>query len=284
MKLCIDLGATNIKGATVEDGKLISRASVPCDHSCGAEGIARSLKNLIEMLLTPEADAIAFASAGDIDEKGVCTYATGNLEGFTGFDFVRFAKENFSLPAVALNDAHAALLGEMCYGAGAELKEKRVAMLTLGSGVGGAYWSGGKLFNTPQNDNARFGHIQLYEGGLLCTCGRKGCIEQYLSGRALNRRAQEAGIAREQIIPQFSAGNENAVRVMTEYCEDLEKALCAVHAVSPFDVCILGGGVAEGLKGCFDFFTARLSYPVRLAGLGNTAGIMGAYAFAERLL
>lgn len=284
MKLCIDLGATNIKGATVQDGKLISRAFVPCDHSCGVEGIARSLKSLIEILLTPEADAIAFASAGDIDEKGVCTYATGNLEGFTGFDFVRFSKENFSRPAVALNDAYAALLGEMCYGAGVDLKDKRVAMLTLGSGVGGAYWSDGGLFNTPQNDNARFGHIPLYEGGLLCTCGRKGCVEQYLSGRALNRRAREAGIEQEQVLGEFSAGNKNALRVMTEYCADLERALCAVHAVSPFDVCILGGGVAEGLGDCFDFFASRLSYPVRLAKLGNTAGIMGAYAFAERLL
>ncbi len=283
MRVCIDLGATNVKGALVGNGVILKTVKTPTDHSCGREGIVRSLKCTLDALICENADSVAVASAGDIDEKsGVCTYATGNLEGFTGFDFPAFAAEHYRLPCTAINDAFAALLGEMKYGAGRVYQKSRVVMLTLGSGVGGAYWANGKLVSNENNLYARFGHIILHENGFECTCGKRGCAEQYLSGRALNRLAGTYGIGNEEIFPRFRAGDKAAKEVVEVYARELDSALDLIDKISPFDVCILGGGVAEAMD--FDDFGARVKKKIIPAQLGNTAGLMGAYAHAEERL
>lgn len=283
MKLCIDLGATNVKGALIDRGKIVATAKTPTDHSCGRAGIVRSFARTAEALMCREADAVAVASAGDIDEtRGVCTYATGNLEDFSGFDFRSYVKERYGLPCTALNDAFAALLGEMRYGVGRPFLPGRVAMLTLGSGVGGAYWANGALKADGSNLYARFGHIALHEGGEECTCGKRGCIEQYCSGRALNRLARSYGIENEEIFTLFRAGDKRAAEALEVYAGELSLALGRVYEVSPFDVCILGGGVAEAMD--FSYFQARVGRKIVPAALGNTAGLYGAYAFAEETL
>lgn len=281
MKICIDLGATNIKGALIDDGVLLQTAKFPTDHSDGVRGIENALLRTVAALQPERADGISFSSAGDIDsERAVCVYATGNLEGFTGFDFAEFSRKNFHLPAFALNDGHAALLGEMKFGAGKEFVRDNVIMLTLGSGVGGAYWKDGALCANASNDYARFGHVLLKEGGIPCNCGRTGCIEQYLSGRAINRRASAAGIE-EDIFKAYAHGDEKAAAVLDEIADDFTLSLEKIEKINAFEVCILGGGVAEAMQTCLDLFSKKTPKRLVLAELGNRAGMLGAYAFAR---
>ena len=281
MKVCIDLGATNIKGARMEKGQIVVEACSPTGHG-SREAVVASLTRAIEGLLAPGTDAIAIASAGDIDEAcAVCTYATPNLEGFTGFDFVAYAWETFGLRCTAINDARAALLGEMCDGAGKNIRDRRVIMLTLGSGVGGAYWTNGSLAGSPANDYARFGHYCLEEGGIPCNCGRRGCIEQYLSGRALNRMARERGLQPEGYLLQAKEGDRTACAMAADLVRLLDRALLVIANRCPFDVCILGGGVAEGIAQSRPSLLSELSFPAVFAALGNRAGLFGAYRFAE---
>ena len=283
MTICIDMGATEIKVAPIrgkENEIIVGRVErFPTNASLGKEGIVSALRAAIASLVGEGADSIAIASAGDIDvNTSVITYATENLPGMIGFDFGAFCENEFGLPARAINDAHAALLGEMVYGVGKEYQDKRVAMLTLGSGVGGGYYADGNIVATPENDYGRFGHICLEENGRECTCGKLGCIEMYLSGRAIHRDAAAMGIDTPDIFDRYAMGEEKNVEFVKRLRENLKTSLDMVMAVSPFDICIIGGGVADWMGDHFFSIMSDLGYDIIRASLGNSAGIYGAHA------
>ncbi len=283
MTICIDMGATEIKVAPItkkENGLVVGETQrFPTNASLGKEGIVDALHGAISSLMGEDVDGVAIASAGDIDTNtSIITYATENLPGMIGFDFARFCKEKFALSAKAINDAHAALLGEMVYGAGRDHREKRAVMLTLGSGVGGGYYVNGEIVANKENDYGRFGHICLEEGGRQCTCGRNGCNEMYLSGRAIHRDAAEMGIDGPDIFDKYALGEEKNVEFVERFRQNLKITLDKVMAVSPFDVCIIGGGVADWMGEHFYTIMQDLGYSIIRASLGNSAGIYGAYA------
>ena len=283
MTICIDMGATEIKVAPIrgkENEIIVGRVErFPTNASLGKEGIVSALRAAISSLVGEGADSIAIASAGDIDvNTSVITYATENLPGMIGFDFGAFCESEFGLPARAINDAHAALLGEMVYGVGKEYQDKRVAMLTLGSGVGGGYYADGNIVATPENDYGRFGHICLEDNGRECTCGKLGCIEMYLSGRAIHRDAAAMGIDTPDIFDRYAMGEEKNVEFVKRLRENLKTSLDMVMAVSPFDICIIGGGVADWMGDHFSSIMSDLGYDIIRASLGNSAGIYGAHA------
>ena len=283
MTICIDMGATEIKVAPInrkENEILVGEVKkFPTNASLGKKGIVDALHQAISSLNAPNVDGVAIASAGDIDiNTSVITYATENLPGMIGFDFAQFCKENFNLPAKAINDAHAALLGEMVFGVGKEYQDKRVVMLTLGSGVGGGYYANGEIVANEENDYGRFGHICLVENGIECTCGKLGCIEMYLAGRAIHRDAAKLGIDGPDIFEKYGCGESKNVEFVERLRQDLKKSLDLVMQVSPFDVCIIGGGVADWMAGHFFTITEGLGYQIVRASLGNSAGIYGAFA------
>lgn len=283
MIICIDMGATEIKVAPISEKNneiVVGRVNkFPTNASLGKEGIVNSLKQAISSLYSDEVTGVAIASAGDIDTaSSVITYATENLPGMIGFDFAEFCKDNFNLPARAINDAHAALLGEVVFGVGKDYQNERVAMLTLGSGVGGGYYADGTIVANKENDYGRFGHIRLEEDGRECTCGKKGCIEMYLSGRAIHRDADAIGIDGPDIFEKYALGEAKNVEFVEELRKRLALSLDLVMQVSPFDVCIIGGGVADWMVEHFYTITAELGYKIIRASLGNSAGIYGAYA------
>lgn len=280
IRLCIDLGATAVKGALVEDGQIRNTAKTPTMHD-SREGIVRSLSDTIGALICPEVQAVCIASAGDIDEKTrTCVSATGNLQGFTGFDFAEFVRERYSLPCFAANDAYCALLGEMKYGAGRSFPSARVAMLTLGSGVGGAYFDGARM--RPEASNSqKLGHFILHENGTPCNCGKRGCIEQYLSGRAINRLARANGLESDGLFSAYREGDPAAVQIVKEVGEELALAAEIIDERFPFEVLLLGGGVAESVGESLPALQHVCKRRLALAALGNSAGILGAYALAE---
>ena len=283
MTICIDMGATEIKVAPInrKENEIVvgNVKKFPTNASLGKKGIVDALHQAISSLNAPDVDGVAIASAGDIDvNTSVITYATENLPGMIGFDFAQFCKDNFNLPAKAINDAHAALLGEMVFGVGKEYQDKRVAMLTLGSGVGGGYYANGTIVANEENDFGRFGHICLEKDGRECTCGKCGCIEMYLSGRAIHRDAEKMGIDGPDIFEKYAMGEAKNIEFVEKLRRDLKTSLDLVMEVSPFDVCIIGGGVADWMAEHFYSITDGLGYSIVRASLGNSAGIYGAYA------
>ena len=287
MIVCIDMGATEIKVAPITENEneiVVGKVNkFPTNASLGKEGIVKALRDAIASLYDANVDGVAIASAGDIDTNtSVITYATENLPGMIGFDFAELCHREFGLPAKAINDAHAALLGEMVYGIGKKYLDKRVVMLSFGSGVGGGYYANGEIVANEENDFGRFGHICLKENGIQCTCGKKGCIEMYLSGRAIHRDAAQMGIDGPDIFERYALGEKAYVAFVEKLRADLKASLDKVMAVSPFDVCIIGGGVADWMGAYFGSITGALGYEIVRAELGNSAGVYGAYAHYKK--
>lgn len=114
MKLCVDIGATNIKSGIIEDGRLLRTAVTPTDTSHGLEGIVESLARAIKKFDLSCVSTLCISSAGRIDtHSGIVVYATDNLPEYTGFNLYTWVKQHYGLPCVAINDGHAALLGEL---------------------------------------------------------------------------------------------------------------------------------------------------------------------------
>ena len=279
MKLCIDLGATNVKSGLIDNGIFIKTATTKTVTDRGLDGVISSVKRAIDGLMSPEVTEICISSAGTIDsERGVVVYATDNLPGYTGFDITGWVKRAYGLKSVAINDGYAALLGEIAINY--NYAEKKVIMLTLGSGVGGAYAVNGKIVAGEKNDFARFGHISLYPNGIKCNCGRTGCAERYLSGRAINALAGKYGIGENEVFNELKKGNKNAVSVVNEIRKNTALLLEKIYKDNPFDICIMGGGAVDGMGDSFDDIFGGLGYDVRRAKAGNNAGMLGAYYFS----
>lgn len=285
MMIAIDLGATGIKVAPFEHKKMLAGGDplagevqiVPTDADLGKEGIVRALDRAISLYLTAETEGLAIASAGDVDPSAAkITYATENLPGMTGFSYADYAGK-YPLPVSAINDAHAALLGEIYDGAGKAFTDKKVVMLTLGSGVGGAYAVNGKIVANAENDYARFGHICLVPGGTGCTCGKVGCSEMYLSGRAIHRQAKQAGIDGGDLFEQYLSGSRDHVTFIDNFRRQLSQLLNMISETCPFDAVIIGGGVADWMGDAFAPIMQGFDFPVIRACLGNRAGVYGAY-------
>lgn len=285
MLIAIDLGATGIKVAPFETKNLPAGGDplagpvqvVPTNADLGKEGIIRALDKAIGLHLSAQTEGIAVASAGNVDTaQARITYATENLPGMTGFSYAEYGKK-YALPISAINDAHAALLGEIYDGAGKAYTDKRVAMLTFGSGVGGAYAVNGTIVSNEENDYARFGHICLEEKGYPCTCGKVGCAEMYLSGRGIHRLAKEAGIDGSDLFEKYLAGEPSHVAFINDFRRQLALLLEKMALTCPFDACIIGGGVADWMADAFEPIMAGFGVPIIRASLGNKAGVYGAY-------
>ncbi|WP_431090993.1 ROK family protein [Paenibacillus sp. 8b26] len=299
----IDIGGTSVKAAVVaRDGAVLDEIRLDTGASRGrdwvllrvseaVEGLKRSLRD-ISTIGNNDIGALGIATAGRVNVKsGEVVYATDNLPGWQGTHLVTWARENLALRAVADNDANAALLGEAWQGAGRG--KRRLVMLTLGTGVGGAYMEDGLLCRGAHWSGGDWGHSILFPRGLPCNCGKKGCAEQYVSGSALLRRGREhtgkqyrSGI---EIMKEAVRSHPEALQVLDDYTADLAVLLANISVTLDPEAIIVGGGVADAGEVWWPLLEKHLQQlgvqtEVSRALLGNRAGIIGAGRLAFELV
>lgn len=151
-------------------------------------------------------------------------------------------EQALQLPVVLENDANAAAWGEYRFGAGRDCTS--IVLVTLGSGVGGAIVIDDTLIRGHHGCAGELGHALRETNGRPCECGRRGCMENYVSGRALVRRAVE--VLGPDADPHRAAldGDPRAVAVYAEFGEHLGRGLADdVMLVDP-QLVVIGGGVA----------------------------------------
>ncbi len=305
----IDLGGTNIKAGIIDENQqIIAEASVPTKAQRPYTEIIADMANLIKGLLEElqiqenELAGIGIGNPGTIDAvKGIVVYS--NNLGWENVPVVLEMEKYFHCPVKVSNDANCAALGEVKAGAAKEYKN--AILLTLGTGVGGGIILDGKVFEGAHAGGAELGHINLIFGGEPCTCGRKGCIEAYVSATALIREAKRAAEKNPSSklnslchgdlnmmngkIPfdAAEAGDLTAKEVVEKYIVYLGETITDVVNIFRPDVVLLSGGVCnQGEKltnpvsayikeKCFAGEKAFVP-AVRCARLGNYAGIIGA--------
>jgi len=305
----IDIGGTKIAGAVVDEfGAIVREDRVPTDAS-RPEEIENAVVAMIERLSDgPERIAGAgVAAAGFIDAAQSTVYYAPNIN-WRHEPFREKLEARIDLPVIIENDANAAGWAEFRYGAGRLVSD--MVILTIGTGVGGAIVSNDRLFRGGFGAGAEIGHMRVVPGGLPCGCGAHGCIEQYGSGRALQRMANEladAGgigqaladvrsrtgeLAGTDISALILAGDPGALAALRQLGDWLGQACASLGAVLDPQLFVFGGGVAQAGELLLE--PIRLAYlenlPARgfhpepeftIAELVNDAGVVGAADLAR---
>ncbi len=289
MILCIDIGGTAVKLAFMdEDGNLSDR----CETSVSFDNyetpvLATVLHAAEEMLSTRAVDGIGISTAGLIDVN-TGTVLQANIPGFTGTELKREFEEAFGVPTWVLNDANAATLGESFTGRAKGLQH--VIMLTLGTGVGGGLVLNGHAYQGAQGIAGELGHFALYNDGLICPCGKRGCFEAYASTGALVRRIKAAtgenDIDGRAIFARAESGEQAICDELSKWIDDIAAGIVGlVHIFNP-EMVLIGGGVSVQEKLLMAPLRQRVleqvmpsfAYGLRIerATLGNDAGLTGA--------
>lgn len=303
--LGIDVGGTSIKGSIVNEQGLINDSFVyPINPIEDQNDCIESLIKVIKDYLSKEnkiVDGIGIGIPGTIDTAKGEVIFSNNL-GWKDLKIVEIFKKHFDLPIKITNDANAAALGEVKFGVGKKYKD--IVMITLGTGVGSGIVINGELFEGHDGQGAEIGHSTLVYNGLNCTCGRKGCLEQYASATALIRQTKVAIennpnslLAKKSIENPtayakvvFDAAKENcpvAIEVVRQYISYLGEGLLNVCNIFRPQAIILSGGISKQgtyLTSKLEKYLADQAYgypytpkvEILLSQLGYNSGIIGA--------
>lgn len=305
----IDLGGTNIKAGIIDDEQnILAQASVPTRVERDYKAIIRDMAGLVRKLMdelsitADELAGVGIGSPGLVDaQHGVIRYSNN----FHWNDIPLVAEMYSYLPCEirVSNDANCAALGEVKAGAARDCDN--AILLTLGTGVGGGIIIDGRIFEGGHAGGAELGHTVMIAGGEQCTCGRRGCVEAYVSASALIRDAKRAaGADAGSLMNTLCKGDLNnmngkipfdaawegditALEVVKNYQGYLSEAIANYVNIFRPDVVLISGGVCNQgdklIKPVEEQLTALcfgrekgFVPPVRCASLGNHAGLIGA--------
>jgi glucokinase len=305
----IDIGGTKIAGALVDEYGTIVRTDRQPTTATDSREIEDVVVAMINRLAEGE-DVIAagVAAAGFIDSSQSTVYYAPNIN-WRNEPFREKLEARIDLPVIIENDANAAGWAEFRFGAGRLYSD--MVTLTIGTGVGGAIVAGDRLFRGGFGSGAELGHMRLVPEGLPCGCGAHGCIEQYGSGRALLRVANEfadaggigLGLAavREEtgrltgtdVARLIAEDDGGAIAALRQIGSALGQACASFGAILDPQVFVFGGGVAaagekllEPIRAAYlEYLPARGYHPeaaFATAELVNDAGVVGAADLARQ--
>lgn len=305
----IDLGGTTAKiGILSQSGDILSKWELSTDIS--EEGtkivpnIIQSIKAYLdsEKLSSEDFLGIGMGTPGTVNRKNGTVIGAYNLNWRTLQPIREQVESSTGIPFFLDNDANVAALGEQWKGAGNN--EKNVSFITLGTGVGGGLVSDGALIHGAVDAAGEVGHITVEPGGYECTCGKKGCLEQYASATGIVRLARDLAKEHSQesdlkklvlnndpvdskaIFDAAKAGDTYANFVVDRFAYYLGSALGNIANILNPSTIVLGGGVSKAGEFLvekvskvveeFTFPTIRSVTKIKIAELENDAGMIGA--------
>ncbi|MDP3868886.1 ROK family protein [Phenylobacterium sp.] len=287
IRIGVDFGGTKIEAAALDaDGRFLARVrgASPRTYEAGLEAVRE---------LVAEAERQAGASAARI---GICgpgspSPATGlmrnaNSTELNGRPFPQDLARVLGRPVRYANDANCLALSEAADGAGAG--ERTVFAAILGTGCGAGITVDGQVLEGRNAFAGEWGHMPLpwptddEHPGPACWCGRRNCMELWVSGTGF---ARDAGAASgEAVMVAAGAGDARAAAALDRYVDRLARGLAVVCDVIDPDVIVLGGGMSnlaelyERLPGAIAprVFSDVFTTPVRRALHGDSSGVRGA--------
>jgi glucokinase len=262
----VDLGGTNLRIAAVdEQGKLIEKVTLGTKVALGRDHVIGDMCDAIQHMSERFKDSAPLLGIG-IGVPGIIDMQTGllrespNLPGWANYPVRAEIERRLKTIVIIENDANVAALGEKWLGAARDFSD--MAMLTLGTGVGGGLVLGGEIWRGANGMAGEFGHTTVEPEGQVCGCGNRGCLEQYASATAVVRMAREAisndggsALARAaQSDPEFSSksiynlamqGDEDASRIFRQVGRCLGIVLSAMVNSLNLPIYVIGGGASS---------------------------------------
>src|SRR6202045_251008 len=192
----VDLGGTNLRIAAVnQQGDLMEKVTLGTRVALGKDHVICEMCDAIRVLAAKYGSTFALQGIG-IGVPGIIDMQTGllrespNLPGWAEYPVRAEIERRLKTIVILENDANVAALGEKWLGAAKDYSD--VAMLTLGTGVGGGLVMGGMIWRGANGMAGEFGHTTVEPEGHPCGCGNRGGLEQYASATAVVRLAKEA--------------------------------------------------------------------------------------------
>jgi glucokinase len=295
LSIGIDIGGTKVLGALVDTSGTVAlekRIPSPAQDPDQMVEVVASLITELADAAGQELEAVGVAAAGFIDATGSTVLYAPNLK-WRNEPLRERLEQRTKLAVVIENDANAAGWAEFRFGAGQGTKD--MAMLTLGTGVGGAIISDGQLRRGGFGIAGELGHIRVVRDGRPCGCGRKGCVEQYASGTALLNAAKalvasndpaaamlaqlspSAGQLTGQHIAQaLLAGDSGARALIEDLGQYLGEAMGSITAALDPEVYVIGGGLSEAGELVLEPIRRSFEAEVPANGFRPVAKVVGA--------
>ena len=308
----IDLGGTNIAIGLVENtGNIVREITIPTMAPRPAQALIQDITNSIEIIIKDaRLDEIDIAGIGmgvpspvhPVTSKLLHTY---NL-GLQDIDFYTLLKEKYPTKKITVfNDADCAVYGEGLFGNGVGYKS--VFLFTIGTGLGTAFFLNGELFLGGTQYGIEFGHTTIVDNGRQCTCGKKGCLDAYVSingfrfasKEILERQCNIPSWGKEHVCTSFSKLNPRVVfdaakkgdlyakQIVNYFANYL--AIGVRNAIVSYrpDIILIGGGIGQAgnvlIQPLRQLVDQKLSMsdgippvPIKNCKLGNNAGVLGA--------
>lgn len=301
----IDLGGTKIEGVVLSSPSpdaVVIRKRIDTESHKGYQHIANQIVRLIKEL---EAETGYRAESVGIGTPGTVEPSTGlmkncNTTCLNGMPLRENLMSMLDIPVAIANDANCFALAEATMGVVPDVVPNYncVFGVILGTGVGGGVVLKGKdgqsfVLNGVQGIGGEWGHNELEPNGYDCYCGKKGCVEQVLSGPALQRYyAQISGqeLKMKDIVARYYADSDPfASQTIDRMLEHFGKAVSVLMNILDPDAIVLGGGVGnidllytEGVERAkkYIFNNGIVKTKILRPKLGDSAGVFGAAMLA----
>ena len=310
--LGLDIGGTKLAAAVVDgDGHVRSFVRTPTRPSRGWRPVMDDLVAAGHAAMqdagvsATDLSAVGVGCGGPLDTASGIVLSPPNLPGWDAVPVVAALEVEFGRPTYLENDANAAAIATSMWGPWAGTQD--LVYLTVSTGVGAGVLSGGRLLRGAGGNGAEVGHVVVCYGGRLCGCGQRGCLEAYVSGQSIARRAREAlGAGAESQLGELAwvtaadvcaaarDGDAMAVRLWDETTGILGAAVASVLNLFEPRLVVLGGGVTQAGAMLIDpvrtdsvaqaLSPAGRQADVVLTSFGDTIGVVGAAAVAAARL
>ncbi len=301
----IDIGGTNTEiGIADKDGNIVFSETISTTGYATPESYIQAIGIVLLKGIAQSGDDIRAIGIGAPSANffsGCIEYAP-NMPWSGIIPIAALMTREMSKPTFVTNDANAAALGEMIFGAARFVKD--FLLVTLGTGLGSGFVVNGQVLYGHDGFAGELGHIIIEENGRQCGCGRKGCLETYVSATGVVWSAKEAlsagktitGITRQEdlssraITAAAEAGDQTAQEIIEETARKLGFALANTVAItSPSNIYLYGGVARSGdtillpTRKHFANYLLRNyagKVSIELSALPENAAVLGAAALA----
>lgn len=289
----IDLGGTNIKFLAVDpSGNILQEECCATNDSKKRELTpwTESISKIVEKIETDlgrTASNIGVSAPGMTDREKRCIVSLpGRLNGLEGLNWRELLQRDHSVPV--LNDAHAALYGESWKGSAS--KYNNAILLTLGTGVGGAFSIDGKLHTGVLGRAGHFGHTCLDPDSPKDIKNTPGSIETMIGECTVSRRTNGRFNETKDLVEAYKQGDKEAADIWLKSIYHLACAITSFINILDPEVVLLGGGISKAGDALMDPLNKYMDevewrpqghkVKIEFAQLGNKAGALGAARYA----
>lgn len=270
----LDVGGTRIRAARISrEGQMGGRIAEPVVTN--REGFKAQVLRLIDTVRDETTKSVGIGIPGRVAGYTGAIHSAGYLD-IAGENLIALVRAAADLPCRVENDATMALIAE---GRGTS---GLIAMITVGTGVGGALLRDGSPFYG-SDFAGQFGHMVVAADGPVCNCGRQGCIETFSAGRALGDLISKAGLSKSTVAADLltaaESGDTLAKDIIAQWSEPMKRAIQSLVAIVDPAQVILGGGLGIDMARALSHNTVESEWfdrPLTAARLGDDAGVIGA--------